>query len=92
MTAPAWPPPSEPTDRHEQAPVFDEDTGRHHLVVLRVARLWGRTVLIDAAGRVHCDGCNRLIDVAELGRRDNGHRPGLPFRATGHLVATGSEG
>lgn len=83
-----WPPPLSPDDRYEQAPVWDDDAGRHQLVRLRVVRLWGRLVLIDAAGRVHCDGCNELIDVAELGRRNNGHRPGLPFRATGTLAAT----
>lgn len=87
MSGPAdWPPPAGPDDQHQQVPVWDDGTGTHRLAELRVTRLWGRSVLIDAAGRVHCDGCNRLVDVDHLSRPDNGHRPGLPFRATGHLV------
>ncbi|WBC13442.1 hypothetical protein O7600_20140 [Micromonospora sp. WMMA1998] len=86
MSVTTWPPPASASDRHERAPVLDDDTGQHRLVVLRVARLWGRNVLIDTAGRVHCDGCNQLVDVDELSRPDNGHRPGLPYRATGRLV------
>ena len=84
MTYEEWPPPpsADPGWREIRLGLgADPD-----IVRVRPVRLWGRDVLIDWAGDVVCDGCAKLVPVAELGKRTNQHSVGLPFSAAGQFV------
>jgi hypothetical protein len=72
-----WPPAPRPGDVWEQRPVLREQAVEY--VRLRLVLLWGKTVAIDEDGRVWCQGCLELVDVAELGRPGSGHPVGLPL-------------
>jgi len=80
-----WPPPAQPGEWRELR--VDPDT----VVQVRPVVLWGRQVLIDQASRVWCPSCRAFVDAADLGRIDNTHPVGLPFRATGRLVPAEEE-
>jgi hypothetical protein len=78
---PSWPPPADEGTVWVERPLL---TGR--TVRCREVMLWGRLVVISEGGLVHCPHCLELVDVAELGRIDNGHPVGLPYRVRGRLL------
>ncbi|MEW2382316.1 hypothetical protein AB0873_09520 [Micromonospora sp. NPDC047707] len=73
-----WPPAPRPHDTYRDLPVNVD--GHLRMRTLRKVLLWGGKVHVDGAGRVHCPGCNELVDAVELGQPGNPHRVGLPFR------------
>ncbi|PGH46024.1 hypothetical protein COO58_17605 [Micromonospora sp. WMMA1996] len=79
MTEP-WPPPANYYTEHRRAPIRLD--GQLRMRNIRSVLLWGDVVFVDDTGRyVYCSRCDQLVDVDELGRPGNPHRPGLPFRA-----------
>ena len=81
----AWPP--QPRAGDDVQVVHVRDRGVTSSALCRRVLLWGKPVWYqDDTGQVWCPGCYRLLDVAELGRADNPHRVGLPYRAGGQLL------
>ncbi|MGX7681345.1 hypothetical protein ACSMXN_20855 [Jatrophihabitans sp. DSM 45814] len=75
-----WPPPEGVNPEWRSVRVRGEggdprDTG---MVKVRPARLWGKTVLITAEGRVYCDYCHELVTPAELATKGTRHRSIAP--------------
>lgn len=80
-----WPPAADPsTEWTSVRPLNGEATP------VRPVKLWGKVVLVNAEHLVWCEDCLQFIAVAELGRPDNSHRPGLVVRS-GSVIPMGAE-
>lgn len=83
----SWPPPPTPDAPWQERRLRCADLGdAGGTFIVRPVRLWGREVLIDEAHRVYCRGCASFLSVRLLGRIDNTHPVGLPYRAEGQLL------
>jgi hypothetical protein len=86
MTAEVWPQPeTEERPWHDRV-LYLHTEHRNANVRVREVQLWGKTVLINEQHDVFCDCCRRFVPVQILGRIDNPHRAGLPYRAAGQLL------